>query len=78
MLLALLAYFIRDWRHLMLAVTVPCGVAIICCWWLPESARWLLANGRTDKAKKYLVQCAKMNRSNQDTTKLDTEVQITV
>ncbi|XP_015260144.1 PREDICTED: solute carrier family 22 member 7-like [Cyprinodon variegatus] len=74
MLLALMAYFIRDWRHLTLAVTVPCGVAIVCCWWLPESARWLLANGRTEEAKKYLVQCAKINRTYQNTTKLDTEV----
>ncbi|XP_014912757.1 solute carrier family 22 member 7a isoform X1 [Poecilia latipinna] len=74
MLLALLAYFIRDWRHLTLAVTVPCAVTIICCWWLPESARWLLANGKTEEAKKYLVQCAKMNRTDQRKTKLDTEV----
>ncbi|KAM4594521.1 solute carrier family 22 member 7a [Fundulus diaphanus] len=74
MLLALLAYYIRDWRHLMLAVTVPCAVAIICCGWLPESARWLLANGRTEEANKYLVQCATMNRRNQCRTNLDTEV----
>lgn len=46
--------------------------------WLPESARWLLANGRTEKAKKYLVECALMNKRNPCTTKLDTEVQIVV
>ncbi|PWA30652.1 hypothetical protein CCH79_00009216 [Gambusia affinis] len=74
MLLALLAYFIRDWRHLMLAVTVPCAVTIICCWWLPESARWLLANGRIEEAKKYLVQCVKINKTDQRAAKLDTEV----
>lgn len=32
MLLALLAYFIRDWRHLMLAVSVPC-IAAVVSWW---------------------------------------------
>ena len=42
--------------------------------WLPESARWLLANGRVEEAKKYLVQCAKMNGRKENTTKLDTEV----
>ncbi|XP_070778751.1 solute carrier family 22 member 7a [Enoplosus armatus] len=73
MLLALLAYFIRDWRHLMLAVTAPCIVAVVSWWWLPESARWLLANGRTEEAKKYLVQCARMNGENEYTSKLDTE-----
>ncbi|XP_044045313.1 solute carrier family 22 member 7a [Siniperca chuatsi] len=73
MLLALLAYSIRDWRHLTMAVTAPCIVAIISWWWLPESARWLLANGRAEEAKKYLVQCAKMNGKNEYTSKLDTE-----
>lgn len=32
MTLALLAYFIRDWRHLTLAVTAPC-IAAIVSWW---------------------------------------------
>ncbi|XP_040893149.1 solute carrier family 22 member 7a [Toxotes jaculatrix] len=73
MLLALLAYYIQDWRHLTLAVTAPCIAAIISWWWLPESARWLLANGRAEDAQKYLVQCAKMNGKNESTSKLDTE-----
>ncbi|CAJ1054177.1 solute carrier family 22 member 7-like [Xyrichtys novacula] len=73
MLLALMAYFIRDWRHLTLAVTAPCTAAIIAWWWLPESARWLLANGRIEEAKKYLVQCAKVNGKNEYTSKLDSE-----
>eukprot|EP00063_Salmo_salar_P012176 XP_013987011.1 PREDICTED: solute carrier family 22 member 7-like isoform X2 [Salmo salar] len=73
MLLALLAYFIRDWRYLMLVVTSPCIVAIISWWWIPESARWLLANGKVKEAKKYLVQCAKMNGKYGYTAKLDIE-----
>ncbi|XP_023269122.1 solute carrier family 22 member 7 [Seriola lalandi dorsalis] len=73
MFLALMAYFIRDWRHLTLAVTAPCIAAIISWWWLPESARWLLANGKVEEAQKYLVQCAEMNRKNEYTSKLDTE-----
>jgi C4-dicarboxylate-specific signal transduction histidine kinase len=31
------------------------------CRWLPESARWLLANGEKEKAHFYLEKCAKMN-----------------
>lgn len=32
MILALLAYLIRDWRHLTLAATAPCIVGIVSCW----------------------------------------------
>lgn len=31
-ILALLAYLMRDWRHLMLAVSVP-GVLLLLFWW---------------------------------------------
>uniref|UniRef100_A0A665TES7 Solute carrier family 22 member 7a n=1 Tax=Echeneis naucrates TaxID=173247 RepID=A0A665TES7_ECHNA len=58
MLLALLAFYIRDWRHLTLAVTAPC-VSFRCVFrWLPESARWLLANGKVEEARKYLMECS--------------------
>ncbi|KAK2918437.1 solute carrier family 22 member 7a [Channa argus] len=73
MLLALLAYYIRGWRHLTLAVTVPCIAAIVSWWWLPASARWLLANGRVEEAKRYLDECAKMNGKSENTYKLNTE-----
>ncbi|XP_023932333.1 organic cation transporter protein-like [Lingula anatina] len=40
--IVLFAYFIKDWRHLNLALIVP-GV-------LPESFRWLLSRNRTEEA----------------------------
>uniref|UniRef100_A0A8C6U7W3 Solute carrier family 22 member 7a n=1 Tax=Neogobius melanostomus TaxID=47308 RepID=A0A8C6U7W3_9GOBI len=66
MLLALMAFLIRDWRQLSLAVTVPL--------WLPESARWLLVNGKPKEARRTLVRCAKINQRNQQSPKLDLEV----
>uniref|UniRef100_A0AAV2JDV4 Major facilitator superfamily (MFS) profile domain-containing protein n=1 Tax=Knipowitschia caucasica TaxID=637954 RepID=A0AAV2JDV4_KNICA len=57
MVLALMAFLVRDWRHLTIAVTAPCVLGLLCCWWLPESARWLLANGRTEDARRFLVRC---------------------
>lgn len=42
--------------------------------WVPESARWLLANGKVEKAKKFLLQCAKINQKSENVSKLDTEV----
>lgn len=51
-----------------------------CFWfvsrWLPESARWLLVNGQAEKAKQFLVQCAKMNGRHEAIATLDTEVKL--
>ncbi|KAA0707601.1 Tau-tubulin kinase 1 [Triplophysa tibetana] len=40
--------------------------------WIPESARWLLANGKVEEAQKYLIKCAKMNGKTRYMEKLDT------
>ncbi|XP_054424746.1 solute carrier family 22 member 7 isoform X2 [Pteronotus mesoamericanus] len=61
MLLALVGYLIRDWRWLLLAVTLPCVPGILSLWWVPESARWLLTQGRLEEAHRYLLCCAKLN-----------------
>lgn len=44
--------------------------------WMPESARWLIANGKLMQAQMYLKKCAKMNRTEQLTDTLKTEVSI--
>uniref|UniRef100_A0A3P8TFT5 Solute carrier family 22 member 6 n=1 Tax=Amphiprion percula TaxID=161767 RepID=A0A3P8TFT5_AMPPE len=59
--LPILAYFVRDWRYLTATVTTPLLVAIICWWWLPESARWLISNGKVNDAHFYLSKCAEVN-----------------
>ncbi|CAL1601323.1 unnamed protein product [Knipowitschia caucasica] len=58
---ALIAYFVRDWRWLILSVTSPVLLGIITWRWMPESARWLIANGKLTEAQKHLKKCAKMN-----------------
>uniref|UniRef100_A0A8C6U2H8 Solute carrier family 22 member 7b, tandem duplicate 1 n=1 Tax=Neogobius melanostomus TaxID=47308 RepID=A0A8C6U2H8_9GOBI len=60
-LLALLAYLINEWRMLILVVTSPLVLAIFAWRWLPESARWLMANGKADEAHHYIKKCAEMN-----------------
>ncbi|XP_063048214.1 solute carrier family 22 member 7-like isoform X2 [Engraulis encrasicolus] len=65
----LIAYCIRDWRWLTIAVTCPVIPAIISWWWVPESARWLIATGQLEKAQYYLHKCARMNQREATSTK---------
>ncbi|KAF7217990.1 solute carrier family 22 member 7-like [Nothobranchius furzeri] len=75
---AVIAYFITDWRWLILSVTSPLILAIISWRWMPESARWLIANGKLDQAQIYLKKCAKMNGTEEFTHTLETEALSTI
>uniref|UniRef100_A0A667ZXU1 Solute carrier family 22 member 6 n=1 Tax=Myripristis murdjan TaxID=586833 RepID=A0A667ZXU1_9TELE len=68
-----IAYFVTDWRWLIISVTSPLILAIITWRWMPESARWLIANGKLDQAQYYLQKCAKMNQIKDVTDTLKTE-----
>ncbi|XP_006872985.1 PREDICTED: solute carrier family 22 member 5 [Chrysochloris asiatica] len=62
MLLPLFAYFIRTWRMLLLALTVP-GLLCAALWWfIPESPRWLISQGRYKEAEGIIRKAAKINR----------------
>ncbi|KAJ7341181.1 hypothetical protein JRQ81_004999 [Phrynocephalus forsythii] len=74
MLLALIAYLVRDWRWLLLSATLPCAVGLLSTWWLSESARWLLAKGKLKQAHRHLQRCAKMNGREEFAAKLSLEV----
>lgn len=45
-----LAYWLRDWRKLEFALATLSSLYIIYWFWVPESPRWLLATGQTERA----------------------------
>ncbi|ELW65074.1 Solute carrier family 22 member 11 [Tupaia chinensis] len=61
LVLAGLAFVLRDWRALQLAVSVPFFVFFLIFWWMAESARWLIIMGKPDQALLELQKVARIN-----------------
>ncbi|XP_065263772.1 solute carrier family 22 member 6-B-like [Emys orbicularis] len=61
LLLAGLAYAIRDWRQLQLASSVPFFLFFLYSWWIPESVHWLIVNHRPETALRNLRRVARIN-----------------
>lgn len=57
------AYWIRDWRWLQIAISVPGALFFSYWWFIPESARWLLTKGRQEEAETILMKVAKENKT---------------
>ncbi|XP_048216191.1 solute carrier family 22 member 20-like [Perognathus longimembris pacificus] len=74
LILAGVAYLIRPWRWLQLAVSAPFVVFFLCSWWLPESSRWLLLRGRSQQALRNLRKVAAMNGRREEGDRLTAEV----
>ena len=60
--MGVLAIFIRNWRLLALAVAAPYPVLLLLSYWIPESIRWALANGRKAAVAKNVTLMAKVNK----------------
>ncbi|KAG7215896.1 hypothetical protein INR49_002532 [Caranx melampygus] len=63
MLLPALAFFIRDWRTLAMSLSLPCFLCLPFWWFVPESPRWLLSQGRLEKAEATVRDAAKKNKT---------------
>ncbi|XP_022126181.2 organic cation transporter protein [Pieris rapae] len=68
-LLALLAWFVNNWRTYILILYSPAIIVGLYVWLMNESARWLLSKGRKEDAIQTLKRAAKLN--NMDPNKLD-------
>ncbi|XP_036444996.1 solute carrier family 22 member 6 [Colossoma macropomum] len=74
LILALVAYNIRDWRWLTLAVSLPFYVSFLYSWWFLESARWLVLNKKPEQAVKNLKAVARMNGRCDEGDKINIEM----
>ncbi|XP_076228645.1 organic cation transporter protein isoform X2 [Nomia melanderi] len=60
-LLGLIAMWTRSWRFTLRLVYGPALLAILMPFLIPESVRWLLANGKHDKVDSIYRKMARMN-----------------
>ncbi|KAJ8279546.1 hypothetical protein COCON_G00066120 [Conger conger] len=63
-LLSGIAYGVRQWRTLQLVLSTPALGFAIYYWILPESARWLLSQGKQEEAWVLIQKAARANKSN--------------
>ncbi|KAL3277159.1 hypothetical protein HHI36_012511 [Cryptolaemus montrouzieri] len=61
MIIAGVAWLLRDWRQLQLAISAPGFLFLFLYFVLPESPRWLLAMGKTDQVMEVLQRAARFN-----------------
>ncbi|XP_034406262.1 solute carrier family 22 member 6 [Cyclopterus lumpus] len=74
LILALLAYFVRDWRWLTLTVSLPYYVFFLIAWWFHESSRWLALTNKPEQAIKNLKSVAKFNGRHEEGEKININV----
>ncbi|KAJ8405774.1 hypothetical protein AAFF_G00312110 [Aldrovandia affinis] len=74
MLLACMAYALRDWRKLQVAVCAPFFFFFLYSWWYSESARWLVVNRRSEEALKHIHRVARINGKPEMAEKITLEV----
>ncbi|KAK6171550.1 hypothetical protein SNE40_019715 [Patella caerulea] len=60
--LAGMAYFIRNWKYLQLSLAVPNIFLLSYFWFIDESPRWLISKGRYKEAEKIIQKAATVNK----------------
>ncbi|XP_066295245.1 organic cation transporter protein-like [Branchiostoma lanceolatum] len=61
LILGLMAYYIRDWWLLQLALSLLTLPLLMFRWFISESPRWLIVAKKTEKARKAIERIAKVN-----------------
>ncbi|XP_055378688.1 solute carrier family 22 member 13-like isoform X2 [Condylostylus longicornis] len=58
-----IAYYLADWKLFAIVTSAPLALAIFTPWMVPESARWLVSQGKIDKALIILKKFEKVNKA---------------
>lgn len=61
LLLPVIAWLLSDWFYLQLFFILPSIYNILCMKFVPESPRWLLSKGHTEKALLIMDEAVKLN-----------------
>lgn len=61
-----IAWFCPDWRVLCYVTSAPLAIALFTPWFVPESARWLVSQGKIDKAIAILRKFERINGTKVD------------
>lgn len=61
-----IAYYLANWKLFAVVTSAPLALAILTPWLVPESARWLVAQGKVDKAVSILKKFERINKKNVD------------
>ncbi|XP_030074643.1 solute carrier family 22 member 20-like [Microcaecilia unicolor] len=76
LILAGIAYGIREWRWLQFTVSVPFFFFFLYSWWVPESSRWLVLKKKPHMAMKNLHKVARINGKREEGDRITLEVVI--
>lgn len=60
-LTGLIAMWVPDFRTLLQLLYIPNMMVLTFVWMVPESIRWLVTNGQTEKAEQIITNAANMN-----------------
>ncbi|XP_070537806.1 organic cation transporter protein-like [Ptychodera flava] len=63
LVLTAVAYFVRHWRALQLLISIPQSTLLAYWWFIPESPRWLLSQGRVKEAEVVIMKAARINKA---------------
>ncbi|PIK44539.1 putative solute carrier family 22 member 13-like [Apostichopus japonicus] len=61
MIMAGIAYLVRDWRYLNAVLMIPTLIIMVFSWFIPESVRWLLSQNKQEEAEQTMQQLASFN-----------------